>query len=144
MKTRSLVLGALACLFLGRVLGQVVAALFGPGWLPPMEEWYSGLMPYSILLPIQLAILALQGCISWNLWKESGFFARRYPRFGLRLRWFSYLYFLGMVVRYLVTMTLFPERRWLGGAIPIVFHWILALCLFVWSRFHTQPEASRA
>ncbi len=144
MKTQSLILGALACLFLGRVMGQVVVALFAPGWLPPMGEWYSGLIPYSILLSIQLATLALQVCISWNLWQESGFFARRYPRFGFRLRWFSCLYFLGMVVRYLVTMALFPERRWLGGAIPIVFHWVLAVYLFVWSRFHTQPEVSQA
>ena len=130
----------LACAFLGRVLGQVVVELFAPGWLPPMREWYSGLIPYSILLPIQVAILALQLRISWDLWRGSGFFARRYPRFGVGLRWFSYTYFVAMVFRYMVTMTLFPERRWLGGAIPIFFHWVLAAYLFVWSRFHSQRE----
>jgi hypothetical protein len=24
-----------------------------------------------------------------------------------------------------------PEQRWLGGTIPIVFHWVLAVFLFV-------------
>ena len=131
MKAQAVILGVLACAFLGRLLGQVITALFGPDWLPPMPDWYSGLVPYSILLPIQVAILVLQARISWDLWRGSGFFTRRSPRFGGGLRWFSYGYVAVMVIRYLITMTLFPERRWLGsGTIPIVFHWVLAAFLF--------------
>ena len=137
MRRQAVILGLLACAFLGRVLGQITVALFEPAWLPPMQDWYSGLLPYSILLLIQVAILALQARISWDLWCGSGFFTQRYPRFGLGLRWFSYGYFALMVVRYLITMGFFPERRWLGsGTIPIVFHWVLAAYLFTWSRFH--------
>jgi hypothetical protein len=138
MRAQAIILAMLACAFLVRVLGQVVVALFAPSWLPPMPQWYSGLIPYSTLLPIQAAILAFQAHLSWNLWQGSGFFARRSRRFGVALRCFSYLYFAAMVVRYIVTMALFPERRWLGGAIPIFFHWVLAAYLFVWSRFHLQ------
>ena len=131
MKAQAVILGVLACAFLGRVLGQVTVGLLEPDWLPPMQDWYSGLLPYSILLPIQVAILLIQARISWDLWHGSGFFTQRHPRFGVRLRWFSYGYCAVMVIRYAITMALFPERRWLGsGTIPIVFHWVLAAFLF--------------
>ena len=137
MKGQPVILGLLACAFLGRVLGQATVALLGPGWLPPMQDWSSGLLPYSILLPAQVAIVVLQARISWDLWRGSGFFAHSYPRFGVGLRWFSYGYFEVMGVRYVVTMALFPERRWLGsGTIPIFFHGVLAVYLLAWSRFH--------
>ena len=49
--------------------------------------------------------------------------------------------FLGMVARYAITMTLYPERRWLGtGTIPIVFHWVLAAYLYVLGRVLTKEE----
>ncbi len=141
MRRQAVLLGLLACAFLGRVLGQVIVALLEPDWLPPMQDWYSDLLPYSILLPIQVAILTLQAFISWDLWRGTGFFTQRYPRFGVRLRWFSYGYFAVMVVRYLITMALFPERRWLGSdTIPIVFHWVLAAYLLTWSRFHNPSN----
>ncbi len=66
--------------------------------------------------------------ISWDLWRGSGFFTQRYPRFGLGLGC-------------LITLALFPERRWLGsGTIPIVFHWVLAAYLLTWSRFHNPSN----
>lgn len=144
MKLRAVVLGVFAFAFLGRVVGQVVVAFLAPGWLPPMEEWYSGLLPYSVLLPIQAAILAVQARISWDLWRGRGFFAQRHPRFGVGLRRFSYLYFAVMALRYVITMALFPENRWFRGTIPIFFHWVLAAYLFVWSRSHTHPVAESA
>ncbi len=50
MRRQAVILGLLACAFLGRVLGQVTVVLLEPDWLPPMQDWYSGLLPYSILL----------------------------------------------------------------------------------------------
>jgi len=141
MRARSLLLGALATAFLARVLGQVVVILWEPGWLPPSEEWYSGLVPYPVLLPTQVLILAVQARISWDFWHQRGFFAVRRPRFGIGLCWISYLYFVAMVLRYVVTMISFPERRWTGGMIPIFFHWVLAAYLFFWGRFHRGARA---
>ena len=46
-------------LFLLRVLGQLEVVLIAPAWLPPMEQWYSGLLPYPLLLPAQILILML-------------------------------------------------------------------------------------
>ena len=42
-------------LFFVRVLGQIEVLLLAPDWLPPMAAWYSGLLPYPILLPAQIA-----------------------------------------------------------------------------------------
>ena len=103
-----------------------------------MEEWYSGLIPYPWLLGSQILILAIQTWISRDLWHESGFFARRFSVFGTWLRRFSYLYFAVMLLRYVMTMVAFPDRRWFGGTIPIIFHCVLAAYVFVWSRHHTQ------
>ena len=138
MKTRSLILGALAIAFLGRVSGQFIVLKYSPAWLPPMEEWYSGLVPYPWLLSSQILILAIQGRIIWDLWKGNGFFARRHSVFGIWVRRFSYLYFGVMLLRYVITMVVYPDRRWFGGTIPIIFHFVLATFLFVWSRHHTQ------
>ncbi len=131
-------LGLLAVAFLGRVTGQIMVLLFSLEWLPPLEEWNSGLLPYPLLLFSQLAILGLQGRVSWDLWKGRGFFFDRHPRFGVWLRRFATFYFAVMVARYVIVMALWPERRWFGGTIPIFFHWILASYLFVWSRHHER------
>lgn len=142
MRRTSLILALLALAFLARVAGQVVVLLYAPGWLPPMPEWYSGLLPYPLLLPTQIAILGLQAWISRDLWRGRGRFSVRWPRFGVGLRWFSIVYFAGMLLRYVLTMALVPERRWFVGTIPIFFHYVLAAYLFVWSRFHESEPAS--
>ena len=51
---------ALTALFAARVLGQALVAFLDVPLLPPMSAWYSGLLPYPILLPTQLLILADQ------------------------------------------------------------------------------------
>ena len=53
-------------LFMFRVLGQVYVALYAPRWLPPMREWYSGLLPYYLLLPAQLLIFALMAIVAYD------------------------------------------------------------------------------
>ena len=120
------------------MLGQALVAFPGVKFLPPMEAWYSGLIPYPALLPIQIVILAFQAKISADLWRGAGYFALRRPRSGRVLRWFSFFYFLAMLLRYLVTMILYPNMRWLGGTIPIFFHWVLAAYLFVLGRFQSK------
>jgi hypothetical protein len=31
-----------------------------------------------------------------------------------------------------------PKMRWLGGTIPILFHFVLAGFIFAWGDFHSQ------
>jgi hypothetical protein len=94
-------LGALALAFGLRVLGQALVAVDQASFLPPMEEWYSGLIPYSALLPMQIAILAVQATVSRDIWRGSGTFAGSRPAVARGLEWLSYAYFALMVLRYI-------------------------------------------
>lgn len=137
-----MVLSVLAFLFFLRVLGQALVAFAGVTALPPMSEWYSGLLPYPLLLPGQIIILALQAWISLQFARGHGVLVTRRPRFGRILIALSVVYFFAMAVRYAIMMTWYPERRWLGtGTIPIVFHWVLAAYLFTLGRHLARGAA---
>lgn len=133
----------LSTLFLGRVIGQVLVAFGGVTWLPPMPEWYSGLLPYPVLLPTQLAILALMARINLGVHRGTGWLWTRRPRVGAALMGFAAVYALVMGVRYVVSGELHPERRWVPpGSIPILFHFVLASYLFLLGRLtrrHGRP-----
>ena len=51
---------------------------------------------------------------------------------------FSLVYAGSMVVRYAVRMRRRPGERWFGGAIPIVFHVVLAAFVFTYGVFHAS------
>jgi len=121
----------LTLLFAVRVAGQLLVWRRAPGWLPPMREW--NLVPYPILLPIQLAFLVAMLAIAATLERVD---AR--PSFGRSLIALASLYAAAMAVRYGVRMWRRPEARWFGGAIPIVFHLVLAAFLLTWGRYHVS------
>jgi hypothetical protein len=130
------ILWALLGLFFLRVLGQLLVAFAGVTWLPPMPQWYSGLMPYPYLLPSQVVILAVFAKVCVDFSRGEGWFVRTRPWFGRGAYWFGWLYLTGMMVRYPIQMALHPEDRWLGRTIPIVFHWVLASFVLVFASFH--------
>ena len=43
-----------------------------------------------------------------------------------------------MIVRYILRMSLYPEERWFGGAIPIIFHWVLATYIIPLGLYHLR------
>ena len=129
----AVVLVALTLLFALRVAGQALVAFFDVGWLPPMEAWYSGLLPYPILLPTQLAILAGQVTLDWRVWRRGGLAPR--PRLARGLRGLSYVYALAMLGRLVLTRT---------HVIPIAFHWVLAGWLYTLGVVSDAPRTPRA
>ena len=118
-------------LFMFRVLGQVYVALYAPHWLPPMREWYSGLLPYYLLLPAQLLIFALMTIVAYDYSREDGYLFVTSNLKGKILIGLAIAYFSSMVSRYAITMPRHPERRWLSGTIPITLHCVLAAFLFM-------------
>ena len=60
--------------FLG-VIGEVLVTFFEVDFLPPMAHWYSGLIPYQVLLPIHLLILIVQSKVSLDVSRHTGFFS---------------------------------------------------------------------
>ena len=130
------VLWTLLFMFYLRVLGQVLVNFAHVDWLPPMSEWYSGLLPYHLLLPSQIAIIVLLAKVCIDLTRGQGFFATPRKAFARPVLWFGWLYLGVMVIRYPVHMYLHPEARWFGQTIPIFFHWVLATFVILFGRYH--------
>ena len=124
----------LTALFVLRVAGQVLVVLRAPSWLPPMEQW--NLLPYPILLPIQLVFVGVMLWIDVSFTRGHGVAVEASDAFGVFLIGFSWLYAASMVVRYAVRMGRRPGERWFGGTIPIVFHIVLASYLYVLGSFY--------
>jgi hypothetical protein len=139
----AVVMAVLLVLFLGRVVGQILAATTAPSWLPPMGRWYSGLMPYRWLLPTQIAFLVLMTAMTIGVGRRSPPFGTLSADAGAWIVWASYVYALGMVARSIRYALATPERR--GVLIPIVFHFVLAGFLFAYgSAAIVRPRHPRA
>lgn len=122
-------LSLLLLLFVLRVCGQLLVLMARPRWLPPMKDWYSGLVPYFVLLPVQVAIIALMLAMIGQV--RLGIPDRELAT-GLMV--FAAIYALGMFVRLVILRRRHPSYRWYeGGMIPILFHWVLAAFLLVYS-----------
>ncbi len=126
-----LLLWILLGLFCLRVLGQLLVVIYRPRWLPPMSQWYSGLIPYPVLLPIQVAFVLVMGAIAWQVSLDVGPLSVPRPSLARGLAWFACAYAGSMAVRYVVRMARRPDQRWWGGTIPIIFHCVLAAFLLV-------------
>ena len=131
-------LALLTFLFALRVLGQALVGFVGVTWLPAMEQWFSGLIPYPTLLIIQLLMLMLMVKITGEIWRGEGTFAIPRPHWSTFLMKFSAVYAAVMVLRYALTMILRPEKRWLGDTIPIFFHFVLAGFIYVLGHYHRR------
>jgi hypothetical protein len=128
----------LLLLFALRVVGQILVVLRAPTWLPPMESGQWNLMPYRFLLPIQLAFLGVMAWLVVSFLGERGIAIEPRSTLGWFLIGFSGIYAGAMAVRYAVRMRRRADQRWLGGAIPIFFHWVLASFLFVLGSYHAS------
>jgi hypothetical protein len=133
-ETLAPILWLLTALFGMRVAGQILVALRSPAWLPPMDQW--NLVPYRVLLPVQLIILGVMIWIDASFSTAAGPPVARTETFGWLLVGFSAIYAGAMAARYVVRMRRRPEARWFGGTIPIVFHLVLATYLFALGSFH--------
>lgn len=129
----------LSGLFFLRVLGQFLVWRRQRSWLPPMEQWQSGLLPYPVLLGSQAAILGVQTALNVQSLRGNAPLGVPHRRFGRLLGVLSVIYFGSMVFRYVYSMRRYPERRWFGKTIPIWFHGVLATYLFLYSRVLRRP-----
>jgi len=127
-------------LLVGRVAGQLVVVLRAPRWLPPMDHWQSGLVPYPFLLATQAVVLILMIWISMDFTTGHGYWIEPHPRLGLVVVCWSYLYAGAMVVRYVIRMARRPDQRWFGGTIPIIFHTVVAAFQWTFGMYHITPR----
>ena len=146
----SSVLWLLLFVFFLRVLGHALVVFFDVSFLPDEEQWLSGLISYSLVLPAQLLTLLLFGKVCLDFTRGYGFFVT--PRWLLAtpVITFGAAYLGVMVVRYTVRMGLYPPERWTGGSLPTFAHWVLALFLLLAGVYHLlrlgrlqRPAATR-
>ena len=96
--------------------GQLLVVAGLAPFLPPIDEWQSGLLPYRFLLASQIVILVLLATVCVHFSRGHGFFVRATLARDTIVD-VGWMYALGMVVRYALL------RR---DAIPVVFHIVLA------------------
>ena len=123
-------------IFVLRVFGQLFVACGFQGPLPPMKEWFSGLIPYPWLLAIQIVVIIILGKVCLDFSRRRGFFVTPRRRLGKGLLIFGFVYLTSMILRYILRMAFHPEARWFGGTIPIFLHWVLAIFLILVGNFH--------
>jgi hypothetical protein len=133
-RARIITLWVCVGLFFLRVIGQVEALLLAPPWLPPMYDWYSGLLPYPLLLPAQIALLMLMSVLVFREMELHPTLSARPARWRRWVRGAALIYFAVMVVRLAVQLARGAEDVIAAGGIPVAFHWVLALFLLVLSR----------
>ncbi len=138
----ALIMATLGGLFFLRMIGQGLVTYTGADWLPAIEHWQLGLLPYPVLLGFQLIILIVMGMMVADVWRGQGRFMRPRPRLGRAVRVAGLIYLTAVLVRYAVTMALWPEWRWFGHGIPTVFHGVLAMYLLVYSVVLIDREIS--
>lgn len=131
--TRATLLWTLLFLFALRVLGQLLVVSGLAPFLPPMDDWQSGLLPYPLLLVSQIMILGLLATVCVQFSRGHGFFLRRQAWLSTPSWIAGWIYALGMAVRYTLL------RR---DAIPVVFHIVLASFLLVVAQYHRQQRAN--
>lgn len=131
-------LWALLGLFVLRVTGQALVAFAAVDFLPPMHQWYSGLLAYEYLLPAQLLIIGLMARICLDFTRGRGLFVTPRRFFAVHWLYFGYVYLALMLARYPIQMALHPASRWFDGTLPIFFHWVLASFVILVGLHHRR------
>jgi hypothetical protein len=129
---RAALLWILLTLFVLRVLGQLLVVNDLAPFLPPMDEWQSGLLPYPVLLASQIAIGAVLATVCIQFSRGKGYFVRPHAWLATPLWLVGWLYAIGMVVRYAIL------RR---DLIPVTFHIVLATFLLVVAHEHRRRRS---
>ena len=135
----AIVMWILLGLFCLRVSGQLLITIVDIPFLPPLEKWDSGLLPYPLLFTIQIAVIMLMTKITLDFTFGTGLFVS--SRFNFyKARILGYIYLGVMILRYVIRMIQFPDERWFGGVIPIMFHWVLASFVILFGLYHWHKQ----
>ena len=128
-------LAVLLVVFLFRVTAQFVQWVHPVRFLPPFDDWQSGVLPYPVLLLAQIAILAVLFVIIFSHTNGRHVSSRRR---GIAWMAGGGVYFGVMALRLLASVTFALPDSWLGATIPSVFHLVLACFLLLHGYGHLR------
>lgn len=118
----------LLLLFFIRVVAQLIQYNLEISWLPAFYSWLSATIPYGWLLFSQVVIIGIIVMVMVRIQRGSYHFSKVRARL---LLWIGAIYFLTMLVRFILSMTLMTAHPWFGATLPALFHMVLASVLLV-------------
>jgi len=122
-------------LFLVRVFGHIYVYYKSPVWLPPFDHWYSGTISYRAVAAWQTYMVSISAAGVLDVRFKLGLFSHEFwVSICPAMIVISYLYFGGMIFRYIWTMVRKPERRWFKRTIPIWAHMVTAVYVYCLSK----------
>jgi hypothetical protein len=122
-------------LFAFRVVAQFTQWIHPVDFLPPFDDWQSGVLPYPVLLTGQILVLAvLLRVVVGHLTRRC--IARRW--LGIALLAGGCVYFAVMCFRLLASVTFAAADSWLGATIPAFFHVVLACFALIHGYFNLR------
>ena len=129
----------LLALFVIRVLAQPLSLIIDTPLLPRFESWHSGVLPYPVLVTAQVLIIAWFARTAWRFGKGDVLPSRRR---GVVFLAFGSVYFLFMLARLVLGLTIMRDSRWFTSYLPTAFHLVLASWLLIYGQFHFRESSS--
>lgn len=127
-------------LFVVRVAAQPIALLTQWSAIPSFESWQSGALPYGVLFPGQILLIALMARTVSRV--ASGRLAPN-PRKGRILLVIAAVYAMAAVGRLIAGATVLQGHWWFDAPLPSLFHLVLAAFVAVYGDYHA-PVIKRA
>jgi hypothetical protein len=121
-------------LFVFRVTAQLLVANSLATFLPPMAAWHSGVVPYQLLVPGQLLLIAVLAKVCLDFTQGRGFFVRRKPTLGTALLVFGVIYLGFNTTRYVLYLAPSPAEHLVH--LPVFFHYVLATFVLSVGAYH--------
>lgn len=128
-----MLLSALLCLFIFRVLAQLLQVLHPVTSLPELQQWQGSSLPYPILLVSQLLIVFV---VVIMIRRISVGALKPTRRVGYLLLTLGGVYFIAMLLRLVLGLTLLSSVFWFATPIPAFFHLVLASIVLVIGHYH--------
>lgn len=127
----------LLALFIFRVLIQLIQFFGDLSFLPDFESWHSETIPYGWLLLSQGLIIAWVIAVILRIHRMQYRFNEKCALF---LLWSGSLYFLVMLARLILSITILTSHPWFGATLPALFHLVLASIVIVTGLYEYQES----
>lgn len=127
-------------LFVFRVIAQLLILFFPLPFIPQFAAWQSGVMPYWVLLVIQLCIVIVLFRVA-SKFSQGAVIPQR--RLGYVWGGAGITYFIIMFVRLILGLTLLNDSNWFSHHLPTFFHLVLATFMLVVAHFHLTQVPTR-
>ena len=127
----------LSLVFLARVVSQAVQNWAPVSFLPPFDDFQGSGLPYSVLLPAQIAILVLLAVVIARMHRGRRLISRRLI---VPVIVAGGVYFTVMALRLVLGLSVLSHSGWFSTWIPTVFHLVLASLMMLIAAYQRRSR----